>query len=67
MKLSDEAQSVLINTTGGVSGTMVVRCSVPVSQELREAKLIGRLGGLTRLGTIERERLLAEAEDKAFG
>jgi hypothetical protein len=63
MNLSDEAKSALINDrhNGGMQAPPAVLA------ELRQNRLIGRLGGRTHRGDIVRQRLLAEAEEKAFG
>lgn len=63
MNLSDDAKSALINDQHNGP----VRASGPVLEELKEAGMIGTNGGRTRRGDITRQRLLAEAEDKAFG
>jgi hypothetical protein len=65
MNLSDEAKSALINAC--TCGAMH-HVSRPVRDELEQAGLAGAFGwSLTSRSSIERERLLAEAEDKAFG
>ena len=64
MNLSDEAKSALINARAGGSP---VCAKATVLVELRSEGLLSKRQGLTRRGSIERERLLAEAEDKAFG
>lgn len=65
MNLSDEAKSALINAGSSREGTRIQ--AGDAQGDLFGAGLTGHFGGLTRKGSIERERLLAEAEDKAFG
>lgn len=64
-KLSEAAKSALINTTGRQGAE--VKADVLVISELAQADLIGPENGLTRKGTIARERAVRQAEDLAFG
>lgn len=65
--LSDSAKSALINSRGGKQGAEVRIFSYEAQAELKAAGLIGRNDCLTRKGTIARERLVRDAEDRAFG
>ena len=64
MNLSDEAKSALINARGGASPVMAAAGTLV---ELRHEGLLSKRQGLTRKGSIARGRLLAEAEEQAFG
>jgi len=44
-----------------------VQAIASVRREMQEIGLIGPGGGLTRSGSIARERLVNAAQDKAFG
>jgi hypothetical protein len=63
--LSERAKSALLaaksNRQGEVTGAVG-----PTMRELFDAGLIGEDGGLTRKGTIVREKLLSAALDAAF-
>lgn len=63
--LSPEAQRDLIDAEGWQGA--IVRTSVFGAAELRDAGLIGIGGGLTRRGTIVRQRLMRMREDEVFG
>jgi hypothetical protein len=68
MNLSDEAKSALINASSSEpGGLMWLILDEPVHAELLRAKMVTPAGYLLTRGSIERERLLAAAEDKAFG
>lgn len=60
--LSEAAKATLIDALGGKQAARNGS-----SRELREASLIGPNNGLTTRGRIVRERLVREAEDRAFG
>lgn len=70
MKLSEAARTALINAASGRQGANVTesgRCTGEAAYELRDAGLIGIQGGLTRKGSIERERIMNAELDRAFG
>lgn len=68
-QLSEDAKSALVNVFRRIGkGARVVAGTSPgVMEELRTAGLIGQEGGLTVAGTVARNRLISEAEEKAFG
>lgn len=70
-KLSEAAKSALINASGSMQGASVLHAgnvfSHKVEAELKQAGLIGDRQGLTRQGSIAREKLTRAAEDQAFG
>lgn len=63
--LSEAAKTALINAAAHQGAPVVA--TQEVLAQLILAELIGFGGGLTRKGTIARERLVRAAEDKAFG
>lgn len=66
--MSEQAKSALINTSSSRQGTVVpVTINGETEAELRQAGLIGEGGGLTRKGSIKRERVVNAALDEAFG
>lgn len=65
-ELSDEAKSALVNVGTNRQGAVVSNVAVSVEAELYLAGLIGPERGLTRRGTIVRERLVRAALDSAF-
>jgi hypothetical protein len=68
--LSPAAQTALINAGSSRVGVQVgdYRLSgAEVFEELKNAGLIGDNDGLTRQGSIVREKLVAAALDAAFG
>lgn len=65
-KLSDAATTALVNTGTNRQGE-VVQGSAAVLDELFGAGLVGQGNGLTRRGTIARERLATAALEAAFG
>jgi hypothetical protein len=66
MALSEAAKQALINVGTNRQGARV-EGNFSALAELFRAGLIGHEDGLTRKGTIERERLQAAALDAAFG
>jgi hypothetical protein len=66
MQMSQAAKDALINAGTNRQGAQVggVR---EVMCELVDLRMVGQHGGLTRKGTIARERAVNEAHDKAFG
>lgn len=64
--LTPAARSALIAAESRRQGARVTATALVLS-ELATVELIGRGDGLTRKGTIARERLVREAEDAAFG
>lgn len=62
MKLSEEAQDMLVNAELRIGGAVGVG-SEKAEQELRTAVLIGREGGLTRLGV----RVARECQREWYG
>lgn len=64
--MSEQAASALIGATSRKQGQKVT-ADVGTEWELIDAGLIGKGGGLTRKGTIERERAMRKLEDEAFG
>jgi hypothetical protein len=65
-ELSIEGRQALLNVPGNRQGTKVQNVSVAVQAELFLAGLIGKTQGLTRKGTIVRERLLDAVLNSAF-
>lgn len=65
--LSDAAKVALINVGTNRVGAPVVAGSVNVFHEMVDAKLIGRNTGLTRKGSVVRERLVSAALERVFG
>ncbi len=67
-KLSKEAQAVLISAGTNRQGAKIFVAGVPMSAlcELRDAGLIGKDSGLTRKGSIVRERLVSATLDGLF-
>jgi hypothetical protein len=66
MQISQAAKDALINAGTNRQGARV-QAPLDVKWELENLGLIGRGTGLTRKGTIARERAVNEALDKAFG
>lgn len=69
-ELSPEAKTALINAGSSRMGARVLQpstCTPAAFVELHEAGLIGANDGLTRKGSITRERLVRAALDAAFG
>lgn len=64
--LSTEAQTALINAGTNRQGT-VIRGTAGVLAELYANGLIADHDGLTRSGTIERERVMAMRMEEMFG
>lgn len=64
--MSEAATEALINAGTNRQGALV-RCDAATQWELQDAGLIGPEYGLTRKGSIARERAVNEALDKAFG
>ncbi len=67
MKLSRAAVADLINAGTSRQGAKVAPTYLGTESELRVAGLIGEDCGLTRKGSIERERLMNAMLDRAFG
>lgn len=63
--LTEAAKSALINASARQGSQ--VKADTAVAGELAAAGLIGTQDGLTRKGTIVRERLVNAALDAAFG
>lgn len=66
MEITTAAAEALINCGTNRQGTPV-QANGWVTDELRAAGLVGPNAGLTRKGTVYRERLVDETLDKAFG
>lgn len=65
VKLSEQARAALINASAARQGaTLPSTTPGPVLLELRNAGLIGAYGGLTRTGTIARDRAVTEKLEK---
>jgi len=64
--MSKEAESALVDAAGGHQGAKVTTDD-DTGLELYAKGIVGESGGLTRRGTIVRERLLARRLDEAFG
>ena len=64
--MSAAAKSELINHITARQGSTVLTDNIAVEDELRDLGLIGPGAGLTRKGSIARERLMRAAEDAAF-
>lgn len=67
MNLSEAAKTALINAGSNAQGTKVCANTREVVAELKDAGLIGIQGGLTRKGTIAREKLVNAKLDEMFG
>ena len=68
VQLSEAAISALFTATSSTQGASLAGGWHPlVVQELREAGMVGPQGGLTRAGSIRRQRELEVLEEKAFG
>ena len=65
-QLTEAAKTALITARSRRQGAKVTADPVVVT-ELFDRGLVGPGDGLTRTGTIVRQRLLREAEDAAFG
>lgn len=66
-KLTAEARTALINVGTNRQGAKVTGTDVATELELNMAGLIGEGAGLTRTGTIVRQRLMDLALESAFG
>ena len=66
MKLSEAARTALINAGTNRQGAAVKADPVVVT-ELYDFGLVGLGDGLTRRGSIERERIMSAELDRAFG
>lgn len=68
VNLSKAAQELLISIGTNRQGAKLNAPTAPVAVrlELRDAGLIGKDSGLTRKGSIARERLVSAALDEAF-
>lgn len=67
-ELSEAARTALMDVgTNRQGATIPTTTAVAVRRELGDAGLIGRTCGLTRKGTIVRERLMDAALEEAFG
>lgn len=63
--MTEKMQTALINAEHGGQGAKVSADAITL-QKLESAKLIGSGDGLTRKGTIERERLISAKMDELF-
>lgn len=66
MNLTAKAIKALINANGSHQGAEVPVTTLAAEFELQDAGLIGKGNGLTRKGTIVRERLVNAALEAAF-
>ncbi len=66
MQMSEAAEKALINVGTNRQGA-VVQGDLGALLELQDEGLIGQNLGLTRMGTIVRQRLMTAELDKAFG
>ena len=68
-KLTADARTALINAGNSAIGTRVLgpSCAPATFVELAEWGLIGENDGLTRMGSIVRQRLVDLALESAFG
>lgn len=66
MNLSEAAQSALLAARSSRQGERVPRLSPLAVTELRCAGMVGDGDGLTRAGSIERERIMTARLDAAF-
>lgn len=68
MEITTAAATALIDCGTNRQGTPIPASTVTeVRRELERAGLIGPGAGLTRRGTVYRQRLMDEMLDKAFG
>jgi len=67
MTMSEQAKSALINHLTSRQGSTVTGIDLATEDELRDLGLVGPGAGLTRKGSIARERVMRAAEDAAFG
>jgi len=67
MKLSRAAEDALVNASSSRQGAVLPEMSAGVAAELVNAGLIGGEYGLTRKGTVERERVVTKRLEEAFG
>lgn len=65
LELSPAAAAAIVNAAGSAIGS-VVTGSAEIIKELREAGIIGAKGGLTRKGSIRRERIVNAWMDASF-
>lgn len=65
--MSEQAKSALINHITARQGSTVVGIDLQTEDELKDLGLVGPGAGLTRKGSIQREKLMRAAEDAAFG
>jgi hypothetical protein len=67
MQLSPKAVEALINVGTNRQGASIWKgTNACVVNELRELRLIGSGGGLTRRGTIKRQQLMLAVMDELF-
>lgn len=64
MKLSKEAESALVNTTGRRGAP--VPAQGPIAEELEAAGYVGRQYGITEAGLVARARIFNIRLDDAF-
>lgn len=64
--MKTQITSALLAAPTGRQGALVPAIA-SVQRELKELGLVGPDGGLTRAGTIARQRAMSAAEDAAFG
>jgi hypothetical protein len=68
MEITTAGATALVDCGTNRQGTPIPACTATeVRQELERAGLIGPGGGLTRTGTVYRQRLMDEVLEKAFG
>lgn len=65
-EVNEQAKQALINAQGHQGAKVKVRVPGDLT-DLRKAGMVGPEGGLTRKGSIARQRLVQAAEDAAFG
>ena len=66
VKLSKAAEDALLAADSNRQGARV-KADLQIEWELLDAELIGKGGGLTRRGTIARQRVLDTRLNEAFG
>lgn len=66
MMMSEAIETALINAEHAGQGALVRTLHPTVTQEMKNRGLIGESHGLTRKGTIERERLISAKMDELF-
>lgn len=68
MELTEQAQTALINAgTNRQGATIPTTTPIEARRELVAAGLVGACNGLTRRGTIARQRLMDIRLEEAFG